>query len=233
MPRPDRTIDFGLPPVQPWIRNLLVGAFLVWVLEMVLSTWVSVPLFAVLTWFPPGLEAPWTPLTRYFVQGPQVVSVLFGLFALYFSLGVVDRHLHKRQIGAAALAAILGGTTLALLLGGTGITYGPAWGWSSLASCSFALMGLVAPDVEIRLFFVLPVKGRHLVYYEGAIELLFILATRNTSATEHFGAWCGVLAWWYLLGPGRKRRQLLKKGKKVEKASHLRVVQGGQDENWH
>jgi len=233
MARTAASFDLGLPPVPGWIRNLLIALFGLWILEMVLTQWLHLPLDLFLVWAPPGLDQPWTVLTRILIQGPMVLNVLFGLLVLYFTLPVLDSQLYKSQMGWAAVVASVGATLLALGTGTLGITYGGVAGWSALATCTIALMGLVAPDREIRVFFVLPLKGWQLVYFEGALELLYILANRNTSSVEHLGAWLGILVWWYGFGPGAQRRKLLAKGKKVEKASHLRVVQGGQDQNWH
>jgi len=41
------------------------------------------------------------------------------------------------------------------------------------------------------------------------------------------GVWLGTFGWWHGLGPGRRRRELRRKGVAVERELKLTVLEGG------
>jgi hypothetical protein len=228
MSRPQLTFgDSGLPPMPRWVRDLLIGLFVLYVLEALLkNVWPA--MYATLAWLALGGGfQPWQLATRYLVQGPGVLSVALGLLALFFTLPTLDGILSRRDLRDGALAVALGGTAFGFALNAIGLVSGAAFGWGAFASAAFCLLGLAMPDVEVRLFFLLPVKGQMIVYGTGVITALLVLFNRDIASADHFGAWLGVLGWWYSLGPGGRRRKL-KGAKRPEKeATRFRVVQGG------
>lgn len=225
----------GFPPLTRWIRDLLVALVVMWVVELCAVSFFHVPAFT-LAWF--GFEQgfrPWQLATRYLVQGSDVSSFIFGALALFFALPALDRTFSKRQWGAWLAATVIGGTVIGLVLNRLGIVSGTAFGWSVFAGSAFTALGLAHPEQEIRLFFVLPVRGTHFAWGTGAVSLIFVLANRSLGSADMLGAWAGVMGWWHLFGPGARRRTLVAKGKQVERrAQRFRVVEGGrQDDPQH
>ncbi len=218
----------GLPPMENWLRNLLVALLAFWVTELVATNFLRLPTFG-LAWFSfeRGFQ-PWQIFTRYLIQGSDVSAFLFSALALYFTLPTLEQMLTRRQLGELAGSVVVGGSIAGLVLDAVGLVDGTAFGWSVFAASAFTALGRALPEAEIRLFFVLPVSGRFIAYGTGAVSLLMLLASRSIGSADFLGAWGGVMLWWSWRGPGARRRQLAAKGKKIEKQLHrLRVVEGG------
>lgn len=218
----------GLPPVAPWLRNLLLGLFLLYVAELVLLN-VGLPVYT-LAWqdFGGGF-AVWQPLTHWLVQGPRVDGVAFALLAIYFFLpGIADR-LGRRNLTEAVVSGGAGGLVLGLIADAVGLGFGPAMGWAPFVFGLTTMFGLTYPQGEVRLFFVLPVKGVWFLWGSLVLALLTWLATlKGLSAVENIGQWLGVFAWWHLRGPGARTRSLRKSGKSVEQnLRRFDVLPGG------
>jgi hypothetical protein len=230
--RGDATAEvFGLPPIHPWIRNLMIGLFGLYVAELIGVNAVGQGLYSLLALHPVGDGfAPWQLLTRYLVQGPQVMSVMFGLLMLYFALPLMDRFFSRSQLLQVLAAMFVGGTVLSLGLAALGIVGGLALGWGMVLTGLFALVGLAMPSMEFRLFFLIPVRASYFVWGAGVIAGLLLLASPSLSSADYLGSWLGVVAWWYLLGPGGRRRKLIQQSKKIEKElMKFQVIQGGRN----
>ncbi len=220
---------FGLPPLTPSVRSLLIGLFALYVLELAARNVLGLPVDA-LAWFgrlDPN-SAPWQPLTRFLVQGNDVLNVVFGGLAWYFFLPPVEADRSTRQIAESIAAAAIGGTVLAgaidLVFGLGGVAHG----WLPLTLAPLVLFSLARPDAQIRLMFVLPVPAQVFAWGSGALALLGLLASPGMGSADWFGAWLGVVGWWYLRGPGSRRLRLLRQKRKVERdLRRFEVIEGG------
>ena len=230
MPRDTRayTSEIGLPPVSAWVRNLVIGLFALFVVEVLVSN-VWGGLYATLAWSVHGPIRPWQPFTRYLVQGSaSVINVVFALLAMYFILPTLDNALGRRALSHAAAAALAGGTLVGFLSSIVGYSDGFLLGWSGILTAVFALFGLAVPDATVRLYFFIPVQARFFTWGSGIIAALLLLGTRSSIAADALGCWLGAMAWWYTLGPGGKTRQRRNAGKKLERdLSKFTVLQGG------
>jgi membrane associated rhomboid family serine protease len=218
---------FDLPPLSPTTRNLLIGLFVLYAVELVARNGLGLPV-DLLAWrgFGEGF-LPWQPASRYLIQGQGVMGVVFGGLVLYFLLPPLERWFSRRQLVQAIGAAALGGTALALALNGLGVVRGQTTGWAPLVTALLVLFGLHRPDAIIRLFFVLPVPAKVIAWGTGALSFLFLLASFDLGAADAFGTWAGAIGWWFWLGPGGRRRQLKRKSRGIER--QLRVLDGGRD----
>lgn len=225
----DRRAQLGFPPLEPWLRNLLVALFALYVVELVLrNTGFDVYDAA---WRPFGAGfAAWQPVTRILVQGDSVLTVVFGLLTLYFLVPTVLGHLGADRLRQALAAGFVGGTAATLLLALAFADQGMLTGWAPTVIVTLlALFGLVAPEATIYLMFVLPVSARFLMYATGVFATLtLIVVPRAMGSAESFGVFFGVLGWWYGLGPGARRRDLKKKAAKIERElRRFEVIEGG------
>ena len=225
-------VDTGIPRMPPWVRNLLIALFALYVVELLANnalTAAGVGLYTLLAWNPAQLLA-WQPLTRFLVQGADVTSVMFSLLMLWFTLPTLENHFSMRQISQAAAASAVGSTILTGTLGLLGVVGGLSLGWGPVALTSIVLIGLALPNITIRVFWVLPIPGRWLVWGTGVVYTLLLLAQWSPRASDYLGAWLGILAWWYGVGPGARRRALVKKGRQIEKElSRFQVLEGGKN----
>lgn len=231
MARGTPEVQVQLPTLERWHRNLLVGLFAAYVLELVLHN-AGVPLYAWLPWFRMGDGfQPWQPLTRFLVQGASreaVVGVLIWLFVLYFFLPALEAVLERKVWLRAMIAGAVAGTLVPLatdLLGLCGP--GAALGWGPLVIALPVLFGLARPDADVLLL-IFPVKARWFLWGTLVIALLYLMVERSLDTFQGLGVWLGVAGWWTLLGPGARRRQLKKQAASVEKElRRFQVLEGG------
>lgn len=234
-PREDGFDSFRLPPLHPWMRNLLVALLVLYLVEVVARNFVGVPV-DLLAWRPMGAGfRPWQLLSHYLVQGPGrggTTSVLLSLLVLYFFLPPLSDMLSRRHFAEGVAAGAAGGVLLGLALDlflGLG---GAASGWSVAPMAMVVLFGLAMPGGVVRLFFVIPVTGRWIVWGTVAIAGLFLLADPGLDAAEHLGAALGVVGWWRWRGPGARRRELARKARDIERElRRFEVIEGGRGED--
>jgi hypothetical protein len=231
MPPDMTTVQFGLPTPARWHVILIVTLLVAYVTELVLNL-LGVPLYALLPWYPLGSGfEPWQLATHFLVQGndaPNVLWVVVGLLVLYFFLPSVDTVVERRQLGFAVLSAAIGSVLLGLAFDGAGLAGAmfPTLGWGKLVGALFVLYGLARPD-QVILLVMFPLRGRWLVWGTLGFALLLVLARHDLDAYGGLGVWCGVYGWWHTLGPGARRRRLMKKAAGIEKELKIRVIEGG------
>lgn len=224
--------------------RILGGLLAVWVAEMVLVNFVlgdPSAFYQAITWTPAlDLTLLYQPITRLFVQGPNLFGVLLDLLVLYFFLPwVVDRFPRKQLITGAA-AVLLGCIAAGLIW--LGISHlgqlaglpasarwfaGSALGWHPYVIALVALFGLALPDATINLFFVLPIKARWIFYMTIGFAVLGFIAQPGIASFERFGAIGGIVAWFFLFGPGALRRRFRRAGQSIEKDLRFKVYNGG------
>jgi len=215
--------------------RLLAGLFGLFVLELVARN-AGLELYG-LAWQPfrHGF-APWQLVTHYVLQGSEngsVTSVLFGLLMLYFALPAVDATVERgvwlRALGAGALAGVgLGLLTDAVGLAGTA----PSMGWLPLTVGLFVMFGLALPNGIVKLFFVLDIPARWLVWMSLGFLALWMVVTPSLASAEGLGVWIGVYGYWNLRGPGARRRDLHQKKRSIERElRRFEVIEGGRSSN--
>lgn len=233
--RPAGVESFGLPPIPGWLRNLLIALFAMYVVELLVNT--VVPLYAALAWFDLSV-APWQILTRYLVQGPSVLRVVFDLLILYSIVPKVFVRLGWAETNRAVVAVAIGGTLLAGILGAIGFAAPPGLGWHGLSIGALTVFGLLNPDATVLFSFIFPVSGRVIALGTGVLCGLILLASPTMVSAEDLGSWLGIMAWYHSVGPGGRRRQLIAKSKNIERdLRKFSVLQGGKnsgtDETYH
>lgn len=231
MARGTPEVQVVMPTLERWHRNLLVALFAAYVLELVLHN-VGVPVYAWLPWFTFGEGfQPWQPFTRFLVQGASresVFGVLFALVILYFFLPAVEAIVERGQLLRATVAGMVVGTLLPLAVDLAGFCpQSVALGWAPLAIVLPAVFGLARPDADILLL-VFPVKARWFLWGTLVVALLYLMVERSLDTWQGVGVWLGVYAWWNLLGPGARRRNLKKQAAGIEKElRRFQVLEGG------
>jgi len=235
MQRPTGPQQFAPPPLPPAVRNLLIGLFAMLVVELILKN-IGVVLWDSVAWRPlrAGFAVEQLPL-HYLSQSPTrggISSTLFGMLVIYFFLPNAVADLGAKAVRDAVISAAAGGIIIGMLADAAGLVGGAAWGWTGLVTSLVVLFGLSRPNGIVLLFFVIPAPGWLFVWGTLVIEVLMFMADRSLDTTETLGVWAGTFAWWHLLGPGGRRRSLIKKSKTIEKElSHLRVIDGGRSGN--
>ena len=170
----------------------------------------------------------WQPVTRLFVQLSDPTSVLFVLLAFYFFVPPTLQMNSRRELWEIGGSVFLGSCLLAWAFD---LVYPAsiASGQASLLLAMLTLFGLRAPDAQVLLAFIIPVPGRLFLALSGLTAGLTVLFAPGHHGGDYLGAFLGVLGWWFLRGPGKRRRELAAQGRKVEQElRRFTVLQGGQ-----
>lgn len=220
-------LQFAFPNPEGWQRNLLIFLFALFVVELLVS-YAGIDA-SPLVWQPlaAGFEW-WQPVSRFFVHPqPDVFSVIISLVVLYFFLPAVSEVLDPDSIAQAVIAAAVVGTLLPFGLDAAGLLDGQgAGGWENLVLAFPILFGIARPDRQIILF-VFPAPAKIFVWGVLALAVLSLLARQSLGTAEMMGVWLGTFGWWHLLGPGRRHRDLRRKGASIERELRLTVLEGG------
>lgn len=183
----------------------------------------------------------WTLLTSallHDLRSPgHLLANCLGLY--FFGPALESRWGSRKFMGFMLFAQVMGGV---FILGTyvLGLGDAPVVGASAMVMGIVIAWGLTYPDREVFLFFLLPLKGIHLVYASVAFEILNAVSFSTVSAAGHFG---GMFVG-FLLGEGSPvRRYYLKlRLQRLEKQAAalrgstrsraggpaLKVIQGGQ-----
>lgn len=238
------SVQWQAPHLAPWMRNLLIGLFGLYIVELVLAN-LRVPV-DLLRLFPIGGGfAPWQPFTRFLVQGREAaVGVLISLVVLYFFLPILPRLLDRRSWVEILIATAVVATGLPMLVDLAGVLpLTDSTGWGFLIPALIVVFGLAQPNAQVNLMFVLPIPASVFVWGTLFLALFFLLAQPSSAAVEPVGAWLGAVGWWQFRGPGSRRRKLLAHADKVERELRRFTVheggrggkqgsQGGKGDDW-
>ena len=221
-----------MPQLDPWMRNLLLALFGLYVVELVLWNLGAplglLPLYSIGSGF-----QPWQLLSRFLVQGRGAAGqVLISLVVLYLVLPSLPRLLSRSQwVDALSFTAIIA-TVLPLLSDMLGL-FPPSvrTGWTFLVVPLFVVFGLAQPKGIINLMFVLPIQAIYIVWGTLVYVLIMLLAAPSASTLEGVAAWVGIMAWWRFRGPEKRRAELRREAAKIEKElSRFQVLEGGKSD---
>jgi membrane associated rhomboid family serine protease len=146
----------------------------------------------------------WTLLSSALVHSLDSPShLLFNCLGLFFFGPDLESRWGARKFMGFMVLAKLSGAALILATHFLGLGSAPVVGASSIVMGLLIAWAYTYPTREIFLFFVLPLKGIHLVYVTLAFEVLNALSFSSVSAAGHFG---GMLMGFFFgeMSPGRR-----------------------------
>jgi membrane associated rhomboid family serine protease len=143
----------------------------------------------------------WRCLTFQFLHASPL-HLLFNMIALYFFGPMVERTMHRWSYLAFYLLSGIGGALAYLVLWRL-LRSAPMAADPGLIGASAGIFGVlvaaatVAPNSVVRVWFILPLRLRTLVWVTIGIEVLFVLAGPETAggSAAHLG---GALVGWIL-----------------------------------
>lgn len=241
--------------LTPWVKRLMIATGVLSIVGGLSLAWMGsrVPYWFLLQpmaiWGQgselPGVPALWQLFTYpFFVLDP--INLLFSILMYGWFAGAMESRWGSRRFLTFAAMISLGaggGATLLALV------------WPALAESTIAgpfpllegliiAWGLTFPDREIRLFFVLPVKGIHLVYLTLGMVALFIIFTGTfvPFVPQLIGM---AIAGAIVTGVWKPKRMMLhvkkkqvewelrrerdKRKRRVADATHLKPIDGGDE----
>lgn len=146
----------------------------------------------------------WTLLSAALLHSLSSPShLLFNCLAFYFfGPDLEGRWGSRKFLGFMALAQ-LAGSSFVVATHYLGLGSSPVVGASSITAGLIIAWAYTYPQREIYFFFLLPLKGIHLVYVTLGFELLNALSLSSVSAASHFG---GMLVGFFYgeTSPGRR-----------------------------
>jgi membrane associated rhomboid family serine protease len=225
-------LSFG-GPTTPTVKVLLIAAAATFFLQAITQRFLGFylePLLGLVPYLVTHRFFLWQPFTYLFLHG-GVFHLLFNLLVLWMFGCELERVWGQRfflkyffvcGVGAGIVVALLSSSSLVPTIGASGALYGVLLAY-----------GLLFPNRQIFLWFVLPIRAKHFVLFIGAIAFYSTL-TLPGSGISHLAHLSGLLiGYLYLRGWGHVRRlqkhYLEWKLKRLKK--RFRVIDGGDDQD--
>ena len=137
----------------------------------------------------------WQLVTYMFLHG-SFMHLFLNMYALLiFGVPVEQAWGSRRFLVYYLVTGIGAGITILIIntvLGGTNYI-APTIGASGAVFGLLLAFGMLFPDAEILLFFILPIKAKFLVFLYGGIELYSLIASSGQSPISHAGHLGGIL----------------------------------------
>jgi membrane associated rhomboid family serine protease len=233
MQTPQRVqFSFG-GPTTPTVKILLIAAVAMFFLQAItqrLLGFALEPLLGLVPYLVTHRFFVWQPFTYLFLHG-GVFHLAFNLLVLWMFGCELERVWGRRfflkyffvcGVGAGIFVALLTPTSPIPTIGASGALYGVLLAY-----------GLLFPNRQILLWFVVPIRAKHFVLFIGAVAFYSTL-TLPGSGISHLAHLSGLLVGYvYLRGWGHIRRlhkrYLEWKLKRLKKK--FRVIDGGDDQD--
>lgn len=205
--------------LTPWVKNLLVANFAVFLVTMVEPGVGNAMAFVPQLIF----YRPWTLFTYMFVHG-NFMHILFNMLALFFFGPPLEAKWGSREFLKFYFLCGLGGAVLSFIFAG-----------SAIIGASAAVYGVMLafamnwPDAPIYIWGIFPIPARILVLFMLAMSLFSAFGGRM-DGIAHFAHLGGFAAGYiYLKWEAYRGPKGMRKFKKKMTKRHLTVVPGGEE----
>ncbi len=241
-----RTTTAAIPPLTPVVLRIMVANFGIWFVTLLLIQWVHSGAVAIVfehlvlhpAWG--DLRAVWRgEVWQLYTYGwlhslTSPLHVLFNLLVLWFFGPVLERQWGGRPFFVFYSLCLVGAalfTALAALVA-PGLFGAPVLGASGAILGLVAAYALTWPHRTIYLWFVLPLRGIHLLWLTIGLDTLFFLTNPQGFAfATHLGgiatAALIVTGMWRPRRWNRAWRRWRRRG-----GARFRVVRGGSRDPW-
>lgn len=182
-------IQLALPRPGPAVKGLMIALGVIAILEGIIFTWTKLSwMFAWVFLVPHNvLHKPWTLATTFFFTDPSGYShVLFSLIGLFFLGTALEQHWGTRRflrfVGLTSILSFAIGAAIAHVspVGHAVLSPPDMIGPDGVVSALAIAYGREFSTRTIRIFFVIPVSGRVIVWLTigfGFLGLVFPLGT--------------------------------------------------------
>jgi hypothetical protein len=180
----DPGIVFSMPPLTPFVKKLIVGLLVAFVVELILQNFVGINVIGLLA-LDPGHLGVLTPLqlvSYVFIEEPRAVfSMLIGLLFMWLILSPFEVTFGSRHTLELALCGtVVAGLSVILVA----LLAPPPAGYAFMGSHPIAYAGMAAMTQVIRggriMFFgVVPMTSQTLLLVLAGMSLLQFLATTD------------------------------------------------------
>jgi membrane associated rhomboid family serine protease len=234
------------PGLSPFLRNILVFLVVLYVTQVLLESWMGLPITALVAlWAPMGPAGEtgmfhfWQPVSSLLFNGSPLSAALDWLMLYFFlppTLDFLGRRGTAKLLASTWVLGILVG--FALAWGGIVLGAGPCIGVSSLVTVMIVVFGMARPNAQILVFFVLPLRGMVLVWLELALLVLLFLYARSLESAVALATCLAAIAWMWSNGSVRtlllklRLRWLQRQQEASRRRAHSRfdVIEGGRSD---
>lgn len=175
---------------------VVFGTLVLWVLVYIITAILARTDFGkavyALLWLDPRALIPslrlWTLVSHALVHSLDSPGhLVFNSIAFFFFGPALEGRWGARRFIVFMLLCALSGAAFVMLTHLLGLGSSPVVGGSCITMGLLIAWGFTFPDRELYFFFMLPVKGIHLIYLTLGFEVLNALSFSSVSAAGHFG----------------------------------------------
>jgi membrane associated rhomboid family serine protease len=237
MSRPGFETRYVGPRVTPLAKWVMIGVLVLYVVQVLLESWLNVPVTALLAFSPMVLEPfpyLWQILTFPFVQGDPVGLLWQELFLFMFFSQVEEMYGWQGIAKLAVTTTILGAATGQVLWGiGLAANPAPALGLGCFVMGLLVTWAMSRPDANILAMFVVPVRAIWFAWGSLLFAVLMFLRYRSVGTGAELGAWLAgyvFVAMTFGFPRGLKRTYLKYREARLKKKLGFDVIEGGAGE---
>jgi hypothetical protein len=205
-----QTPTFRFDPPTPFVKQILIGATVLYILQQILMQWMQLPLGEWLAWSPnTTFTKPWAVVTHYAFLFNSPIGFLFEMVAIYFFLPVIvqsygKKGLYRLLIWISVVTTVFG--LLGVVSGAIPSNSAPAFGLHPLITAMVVVFGLKNPFATIYLLFF-PIQASWIAWGSGILALLNFFAGRSLESLIVLGGW--VTGYLFVTGRGNIKPQKL------------------------
>jgi membrane associated rhomboid family serine protease len=144
----------------------------------------------------------------FFHDPDNILHIALNMFVLWMFGGIVENRLQKKLFVYYYLICGISGA----ILHTTGAVILPSFFGGSAVGASGAILGILVafvllyPDVPLYLFFMLPLKGYHIIIFCLTVDFIYFISGENIAILAHLGGMLGG----YIMLRGLYKPSLLK-----------------------
>jgi membrane associated rhomboid family serine protease len=237
MPRAGFETRYTGPTVTPLAKWVMIGLLVLYVVQILLESWLGLPVTDVLAFFPITFEPfprLWQIVTFPFVQGDPV-SLFWQELVLFFFFSQVEEMYGRTGMLKLALGTTLLGAATGQLLWMVQLAASPApaMGVGCFSMGLVVTWALSRPDANILAMFVVPIRAIWFAWASLLLAALMFLRYRTVGTGADLGAWLAGYAFVTMrfgFPRGIKRRYLKYRETRLKKKLGFDVIEGGAGE---
>lgn len=209
---PDMRPRLAFPKPTRTVLATMIALLAIWVLMAILYQFTAFgpDLYRALVLDPAAVMQGrvWSLVTYWLVEDLTTpMSLLFTLILFFFFGPELERRWGAKRLIFFYFMTALGGGLLTLATWAVGISSAGALGAQSVGLALMVAWALTFPYREILLFFVLPLKGIHMIWFAVGFGVLRAIAVAPSGVAADFGAMA--MAWVLTSGLWRTNRMKL------------------------
>lgn len=237
--------QFATPPLTPVVKGLLIVTTAFFLLNTGLETFANSSLQGSLGFVPARLAQGWIwQLFTYPLLHAGLFHLLFNLLVVWTVGGELERLWHARTFAGFLVVCSMGAALTYGIFSLLGIGPGPevpVVGSSGVVYGLLLAYGILFGDRMMYFFLLFPMQARYFVMLLGGVELVssVFYSRSGVAHLAHLGGMAAGFLFLIAMAAWRKREKQraakdfvsAERKKRLKKAGHLRLVDGGDEDD--